>query len=108
MDRLPDQRWSLSGVRRGVISRAQAEHALTQTSYELWFAAPSKSAFFNNRRMPIYFAAGPSKWYPVGGNGNAELFIAPYDDIEYPEVIARRIGYRGSVALFSRNGVARG
>lgn len=54
--------------------------------------------------MPVYFAAGPSKWYPVGGNGIVDLYIAPWFDIEFPEVIARKIGYRGSVALFSRNG----
>lgn len=90
-----------------MISRATAEYALTQTTYELLFAAPSKSAFAKGVRMPIYFADGPHKWYPYGENGKVDGYIAPYDHVDHPEVISRKIGYRGSISLFSRDGTER-
>lgn len=91
-----------------MISRAAAERALAQTEYEMLFAAPNKSEFDEGIRIPIYFAAGTRKWYAYGKNGKVDGYIAPFFDLEYPEVVARRIKYRGEVQLFSRNGTMRG
>lgn len=85
-----------------MISREYAERILKQTEYELRFVSPNRRAYESGVHMPVYFAVGPRKWYPVGDNGIAELYIAPWHDMEYPDLIGRGIGFTGEVELFRR------
>ena len=50
--------------------------------------------------MTVYFTPAVRKWYSYGDGATVEGYIAPWHDTEYPEAVARAIGYRGSVELF--------
>lgn len=85
---------------RGLISRATATEALKRTAYERLDVSPNAEAYARGERMTVYFTPAVRKWYSYGDGATVEGYIAPWHDTEYPEAVARAIGYRGSVELF--------
>lgn len=83
-----------------MISREYAERILKQTEYERFNVAPNREAYRKGIFIPVYFAVGPRKWYPYGDGIKPYGWIGPWFDLEYPEIVAQRIGYRGIVEMF--------
>lgn len=83
-----------------MISRNKAMEVLKQLEYERFDVAPSADAYRRGIFTTVYFAVGPRRWYAYG-SGTIDGWIGPWFDLEYPEIVASRIGYRGIVELFS-------
>lgn len=83
-----------------MISREYAERILKQTEYERFDVSPSREAYRKGIFIPVYFAVGPRRWYPYGDGSRVDGYIAPWHDMEYPDLIGRGIGYSGTVELF--------
>ena len=83
-----------------MISRATATEALKRTAYERFDVAPNSEAYARGVFVTVYFTPAVRKWYAYGDGSKVDGYIGPWEDTEYPEVVARRIGYRGTVELF--------
>lgn len=83
-----------------MISRNKAMEVLRQLEYIRYDVSPNRSAYDAGIYMPVYFAVGPTKWYPYGDGNSVDGYISPIHDTEYPDLIGRRIGYSGEVELF--------
>lgn len=78
-----------------MISRVEAESALSRMTYQRMNAGPSKGAIKKGILMPIYFSPDVSKYYAYGENGNVEGYICPEDKQKDREFIGRMIGFPG-------------